>query len=271
MFFILSKIIWFIVQPSTLMVLALVYGLWRQMKLDLARGRRWIIGGTAAIVVVGLTPLTDLLIQPLEARFERADVDKGDIAGIIVLGGAEDRRLDGKRELMALNESAERITETAVLARRLPNARVVFSGGSDALIGTKIPEAVNTARLLTALGVSVERLTLEARSRNTAESAAYSKEIVAPKPGERWVLVTSAWHMPRSIGCFRAVGFEVEAWPVDYRSAGQFEWLKFHKRFPDGLQRLDFVVKEYVGLFAYRLTGRIGSLWPGQDPSASIQ
>jgi len=180
-----------------------------------------------------------------------------------VLGGAEDARGADNRELMPLDEAGERLTEAVALARRLPQARVVFSGGSDSLLRTKEPEARAAGRLLVALGIDPARLTLEDKSRSTFENASFSKALVQPKAGERWLLITSAWHMPRAIGCFRKAGFAVEPWPVDYRAGPIFRPLKFYSSLPEGLRRLDFAVKEYVGLLVYRLTGRIGDLLPG--------
>src|SRR4029077_15074082 len=120
----------------------------------------------------------------------------------------------------ALNESAERVTVVAELSRRYPGAKVLFSGGSAALIFHEGIEADFALRLFESFGVARERILLEARSRNTIENAIFSKEIAQPKAGERWLLVTSAFHMPRAIGVFRKAGFAVEAYPVDWRTRG---------------------------------------------------
>ena len=65
-------------------------------------------------------------------------------------------------------------------------------------------------------GLDARRILVETRSRNTYENAVYSKELAQPQPGQIWLLVTSANHMPRAVGCFRAVGFDVIPYPVDY-------------------------------------------------------
>jgi uncharacterized SAM-binding protein YcdF (DUF218 family) len=263
MFYVLSKILWFCLQPSSLIGLTLVLGLVALARDRLQLGRRLLMGGTLALMIGGLAPFSDLLIAPLENRFDRADPGRGPVHGIIVLGGAEDPRLSASRDVMSLNEAAERITETVALSRRYPEARIVFSGGSDALITTKPPEAEAAGKLLEALGVPPSRLTLEAKSRNTHENAIFTRDLIQQKPGERWLLVTTAWHMPRSMGCFRQAGLNVEPWPVDYRTPQAFEWFRLYSSLPEGLRRLDFVMKEYIGLVAYRLTGRIDALFPG--------
>jgi uncharacterized SAM-binding protein YcdF (DUF218 family) len=131
MFFYVAKIVWFLAQPSSLIAIALAMGAilagtaWRRF------GRRLLIAGLAALLVCGLSPLSDALIVPLENRFPRPDLASGrPITGIVVLGGAEDSRANPPRELAGLNEAAERMTEAVALARRFPEARLVFTGGS---------------------------------------------------------------------------------------------------------------------------------------------
>jgi len=177
MFFYLAKVLWYLAQPSSLIAIALVAGTalvgttWRRL------GHGLLIGGIAALLICGLTPLAEALILPLENRFPRPDLDRGAIAGIIILGGAEDARANPPRELAGLNEAAERMTEGVALARRFPSARVVFSGGTAAMLTTQAPESATMGRLLEALGVAKERITLEDRSRDTYENAAFSKRL----------------------------------------------------------------------------------------------
>jgi uncharacterized SAM-binding protein YcdF (DUF218 family) len=262
LFFYLAKIVWFAAQPSSLIVIAMIAGVillrtsWQRL------GRWLLIGGLAALVVLGLSPISAALIVPLENRFPRADLDRGPpIIGIIVLGGAEDGRADPPRELAGLNEAAERITEAVALSRRYPQARIVFTGGSGALVADSAPESVAMGRLLEALGVPRDRLTLESRSRDTYENAAFTKRLINPAPGERWLLITSGWHMPRAIGCFRKAGFPVEPWTVDYRTSGRID-LWPNPNLTVGLRQIDFTTREYIGLLMYYLSGRTSALFP---------
>ena len=265
MFFFLAKVLWFLVQPSSLMVGAIIVGAalagtaWHRL------GSRMLWGAVVALIICGLSPLSDAMIQPLEERFARADLERDGktITGIIVLGGGEDSRIVGRPELAPLNEAAERYTESVVLARRLPQARLVFSGGSGVLAGAHQVEADMAGRLFQALGVAQDRITLESQSRDTYENAVLTARIVKPKPNERWLLVTSAAHMPRAMGCFRRAGFMVEAWPVDYRTSRELEWARWPGSIADGLKRIDAVTREYVGLVIYYLAGRTGAILPG--------
>jgi uncharacterized SAM-binding protein YcdF (DUF218 family) len=276
-FFVLAKVLWFLLQPSSLMIGAVIAGgaLAATRWCRLGRGLLW--GGGVALLICGLTPLGDVLVRPLEDRFPRADIGgsetgepgtaaerpvKRPVIGIIVLGGSEDGHAADAPQLAALNEAAERYTEAVALARRLPQARLVFSGGSGALVVAGPQEAEVAGRLFEALGVPRHRMTLEAKSRDTFENAQFTARIVNPKPGERWLLVTSAWHMPRAMGCFRRAGFAVEAWPVDYRTPRRLDPLRFHNSIPEGLKRIDVVMREYVGLVAYHAAGRTDALWP---------
>ncbi len=115
------------------------------------------------------------------------------------------------------------------------------------------------------LGIDKSRLIIERASRNTYENAVFSKALVAPKPGEHWLLVTSAFHMPRSVGLFRKVGFAVEPYPVDWRVGGSGDLISFTGLSVEGLLRTDTAVREWVGLVAYRLRGRIDDLFPGPE------
>ena len=262
MFFYAAKLLWFVAQPSSAIAIVAIIGsillgtAWQGL------GRRLIMVALVALVVCGLSPLSDMLILPLENRFSRPDLTRGDpIAGIVVLGGAADGRADPPRELAGLNEAAERITEAVALVRQQPQARVVFSGGSGALLLKDTPESIVMGRLLEALGVPRERVILESESRDTYENAVFAKRLANPAPGQRWLLITSAWHMPRAIGCFRQAGFPVEPWPVDYRTTGRLElWPK--GAIPDGMRQMDFIMREYVGLVMYYLRGRTSALLP---------
>jgi len=262
LFFYVAKVLWFLAQPSTL-IIGIVVGAAILCTTSWCRlGRRLLMVAVPVLVIGGISPLGDLLIAPLENRFPRHDLSGSDITGIIVLGGSEDGRAGPRRELAGLNEAAERYTEAAVLARRLPGARVVFSGGSAAVFADEPPEAETAARLFAALGIARDRMTLESASRDTYENAMFTTRLIKPTAGQRWLLVTSAWHMPRAIGCFRQAGVPVEAWPVDFRTSPRFQPLRLHTALTEGWRRIDFITREYVGLVAYYMAGRTSALFP---------
>lgn len=261
MFFYLAKLTGFLLQPSVLLIVGLAIA-----SVLLARGAyrtaRWYLAAVLALALAAASPLPNVMILPLEQRFSRADLAGPPITGLIILGGGEDARLSSQRNAHALNEAGERITEALALARKLPLSQVVFTGGSSALLDGAPREAEAARAMLVSLGLSSDRLTLEDRSRDTWENAVFTRAIVNPKPGERWLLITSAWHMPRAMGVFRAADMAVEPWPVDYRTGGWGDTLKFFQSPADGLRRFDLITKEYGGLLAYWMKGRSTSLFP---------
>jgi uncharacterized SAM-binding protein YcdF (DUF218 family) len=262
MFFLISKILGFFALPSNILITFALIGV-ALMPTRFARaGRRLAVAAVILLAVAGLSPLGNAIILPLEDRFPAWDAARGAPTGIISLGGAIDTVVSPVRHEVALNEAAERMTAIAELARRFPAARIVFTGGSGRLIYEGSTEAEMAERLFVSFGIARERITLEDKSRDTDENARFTRDIVKPKPGERWLLVTSAHHMPRSIGVFRAAGFAVEAFPVDYRTRGPIDMLRPFASLGDGLRRTDTAAREWVGLLAYRLSGRTAQLFP---------
>ncbi len=264
MFFTASKILGFFAIPSNLVMAIGLTGVLLLPTRLFRAGRRLIVASLILLAVLGYSPIGNLLIIPLEQRFPPWDATRG-ANGIVVLGGAISPDVSTARPDVALNEAAERMTALVELARRYPDARIVFSGGSPALFFSEAPEAEFAVRLLQSLGVPRERVLVEERSRNTVENAVFSKLIAQPKPGERWLLVTSAYHMPRSVGVFRAAGFPVEPYPVDWRTRGVADAMRPFPTLAEGLRRTDTAVREWVGLVAYRLTGRSSELFPRPD------
>jgi uncharacterized SAM-binding protein YcdF (DUF218 family) len=263
MFFVLSKTLGLFAVPSNVMMALGLIGI----VLLCTRFRRlasWLVVTSLVLIAfAGYSPIGRLLLLPLEERFPSWDVSRGAPDGIVVLGGAIDPEISLARGSTVLNRAAERITTTAVLARRYPNARIVFSGGTSSLDPNAPLEAPVAVKALVALGVAHDRITADEQSRNTVENAAFSRLLANPKPGERWVLVTSAAHMPRAIAVFRAAGFPVEAYPVDYRTRGRNDAARLHESLPEGLEMTDYAIHEWAGLVIYRLTGRTAELLPG--------
>lgn len=263
MFFLASKLIWSVAQPSSAAMLLLVVGMLLARR-GWMPGKRLAAMGATALVILGFSPAGNFLVYPLEQRFAGLPepVAADHIAGIIMLGGFEDPWPTATRPGLALNEAGERLTGTLLLARRLPQAKVIFTGGNGSLLdGTTAEDAIG--RYLIDSSIAPDRIVLEHRSRTTFENATYLRDMLRPQPSERYVLVTSAFHMPRSVGTFRQAGFTVVAYPVDYRTRGAVDLISPFASLPDGLARVDFGAKEWVGLLAYWLSGRTNALWPG--------
>jgi uncharacterized SAM-binding protein YcdF (DUF218 family) len=262
MFYYLSKVFWLLVQPLNLSIILLLAGLLAAM---VGRWRVAATGSMLALLILGLSAWTSLgaaMLSPLEERFPRPPLPER-VDGIVVLGGGMEGAINFVRGRYELNASGDRMVEAAVLALHFPAAKVVISGGTIAMIGEGEGDAESAPRLLTALGVTTDRLILENKSRNTYENAIFTRELVTPKAGETWLLVTSAFHMPRAKALFDKAGFATVPWPVDYRTSGK-EGIGLFRDDPFGsLQTTTTAVREWIGLVAYWLSGRIDRLFPG--------
>jgi uncharacterized SAM-binding protein YcdF (DUF218 family) len=263
-FFFRSKTLGIMLLPVNLLIGAGVLGAIISATRATRLGRRLLITSVVLLAISGFSPLGKLLLYPLEQRFPPWDATRGAPDGIVVLGGSIDPEQSAVHGRAVFTHSADRIVAAAVLARQYPNARIVFSGGNSNLVADgSAKEADYAISVFESLGIARERLTIERRSRNTQENAEFSKAIANPGNGERWLLVTSAFHMPRSVGLFRKAGFAVEPYPVDWRAGGIAGVLAFSPISVEGLERTDIAVREWMGLVAYRATGKIDALLPG--------
>jgi uncharacterized SAM-binding protein YcdF (DUF218 family) len=257
----LSKIFWAVAQPGVLLLLALALGMlclwigWRRLG-------TWLVSlATVVLLAVTLFPLERLYMTPLERRFPVPELP-AKVDGFIVLGGGISFRQVGSVLRAEINESGgDRLAAFAALARRYPEARLVFSGGSGSLRQPELREADAAKVILADFGVDPDRILLQRRSRNTWEDANFAKEQLNPQPGEIWVMITSAFHMPRAVGCFRQVGWEVIPYPVDFL-AGEHSWFGFEVNPVYSLGLLTVASKEWVGLLAYHLMDRTPELFP---------
>ena len=263
MFFFLSKILGFFALPSNFLFMLALFGILLMATRFARVGRVMLVAAVLLIAVLGLSPAGNWLIYPLEAQFPKWDASRGAPDGIIVMGGTIGPENSAARGEPALNELAERLTEIAGLARRFPSARIVFTGGNASLSAGGPAEAEFVRALFESFGIARERILLEDKARSTFENAVFTKKLVDPKPNERWLLVTSAHHMPRSVGVFRTANFPVEAYPVDWRTAGPEDLFKPFNTVPGGLGRADAAMHEWAGLLLYWLRGRTPEFFPG--------
>lgn len=260
-FFWLSKLAWLIIAPDSLLViLALVT--WALLWYGMNRMAKRILGLAAiAMLIVALFPVGEWVLYPLEKRFSANPVLPQKIDGIIVLSGAEDANLSAIWNQVELGDGAERLLAFLALARRYPEAKLVFAGGSGSMVNQAHKGADVAKRLFEQQGLDVSRITFERESRNTFENAVLSKALVKPAPGENWILITSAFHMPRSVGIFCRAGWPVIPYPVDHR-AWPGNLLRIDLGLAGHLGEMAMGVKEWVGLAAYYATGKTAALLP---------
>ncbi|HYH18894.1 MAG TPA: YdcF family protein [Azospirillum sp.] len=261
--FIASKVLFALALPGNLLTLLLLGGcalLFRSGEGARRAGRRLTVLAAIGFLAFTVLPMADWLARPLENRFPRPTLPDH-VDGIIMLGGAASPVLAAARGEPSVNGAAERVLAFADLGRRYPGARLVFTGGAGSLWEGQHREGTAMRAALEQAGLDTGRVLFETESRNTWENVQFSLRLVEPKAGETWLLVTSAWHMPRAVGIFRRAGWPVTAYPVDYRTRGDG---KPHLIFDlgEGLDSSTPMLKEWVGLVAYRLMGRTDALFP---------
>jgi uncharacterized SAM-binding protein YcdF (DUF218 family) len=263
MFFYLSKFAWAAVQPTNLMALTLVFG----CLLALGRWRRtglaFIFLGTIAYVAIMVFSAGQLLIAPLENRFAANPEISQPPDGILLLGGPLDSQLTAARQQLAAYDGTERYLEFIRLMRLYPEARGVISGGNPSLTRDSPGQASHARTLLENLGFDISRVTFETQARNTLENVVLSAELVSPLADERWIVVTSAYHMPRAMGVLRHHGWEALPWPVDFRTEGPDGRFFFTTTGGEALEMTDLAAKEWLGLAVYYFTGRSAAFFPG--------
>ncbi len=262
MIFVTVKVLSLLLSPAALLVELAGLG-W------LLGRRRWLgrvllAMGVGGLVACLLLPVDAWAIRPLEDRFPAVTAPPAHVDGIVVLGGSIDDLTSLDRGMPTLTAAANRLTSFVALARQYPQARLVFTGGSGAVEQGLTTEAHFARILLDQLGLPPDRVTFESASRTTWENAADTYALVQPKPGETWVLLTSAAHMPRAVGTFRAAGWTVLPWPVGYRSRDRVAG--FPLSLGNRLAVLDQAVHEWQGLAAYWLEGRSSALFPAPQP-----
>ncbi len=259
--FILSKILWLAVNPGNLLLIVLTLSLpllYRRKGAVL--GRRLVVGVTLFLLIFAILPVGRWLIVPLEARFPAKPAPER-VDGIIVLGGFVDTVLSQKTGRVEVGGAVERLFAMIELANRHPKAKIIFSGGSGSVLYPEAREAPLVKQLLQEIGFDANRAIFEDRSRNTHENAVFSKELGQPVAGETWLLVTSAAHMPRAVGCFRRQDWNVSAWPVDYVTDRELH-LDLGFNLAGKLGLFGAAIHEWLGLISYAAMDRTSQVFP---------
>lgn len=253
--YLLSKLLAFLTQPLSWVALSLLAGLlslshWPRL------GRRLCTLALAVLLLQGWMGPPTALLHHLESRYPaRHDLpDAQRYAGMVVLGGAlEPPELWEAHGQPALNGAAERMTGVLPLLQQHPHLKLLFTGGYGQLLGRGLTEAQRAEWFYRSLNVPTQRLILESASRNTYENAVLSAALPGVDKTQPWLLVTSAWHMPRAMATFKKAGWNVTAYPVDFTTGRQAEWTDYS--LSHGVWNT--ALHEYLGLLAYRLSGKL--------------
>jgi uncharacterized SAM-binding protein YcdF (DUF218 family) len=262
-FFIASKIFWTLASPINLLLFGALVGLLLAYGRHARFGRALALAAILILVAAANSPISVILIGPLEDRFPPPPVDLPAPEGIVVLGGGLDDEASATRGQTVFNEGGERLTEAVLLAKRYPGARIIYTGGSASLTGATSTEALQARNFMVAMGVSPDRVTIEDKSRNTDENARFTAAIVHPQASQRWLIVTSAFHMPRAMGVFEKAGFHPIPYPVGFHTLGGQGDSRVVLDPASNLPIFQLALHEWIGLAAYWASGRIDHLFPG--------
>ncbi|MDI7862948.1 YdcF family protein [Rhizobiaceae bacterium n13] len=260
--FLVSKLFWLIAQPLSLaffLVLSSIFlGLFHCQKMSVASA----FGAALVLFVTLFTTTGSYLLQGLEARIPASSRENREVRCMIVLGGAFETEVTTARGGIEFNGAADRFVEALRLARDYPGSRIVVSGGDGSLSGDYEGDAAAAERFFAAFGVAPARLIKEARSRTTFENARNTKALLESEGLKDCLLVTSAFHMPRSVGLFRKLGIDVVPWPVDYRTSGKVRLGLDFTQPTLNAQQTATAIREWIGLVAYYATDRTSVLYP---------
>lgn len=265
-FFILSKVVQFCIEPLNWLLIFLPLSLLflSLRKPDLCR--RFLLLALIDIFLVGWMPASEVFLRALEDAVPKtsiAQIPEGDIGGIIILGGAiEGGQIAVDRGEVSIYSAAERITKAFELIRKYPNLPYIFSGYSGRLSPQGLSESDAFQQLVQEQGLNEAMAHYENQSRNTYENVLFMKPMIAElgstnDSGVRkpWILITSASHMYRSVKIFEKQGIAVIPVLVDYQTGNHLRWGKFDLE--DGVQNWNKLVHEFIGLLAYWITGKI--------------
>jgi uncharacterized SAM-binding protein YcdF (DUF218 family) len=261
LFFYSSKIIWFVISPSHLYLYLLSICILLLFTRYIENVRKILCVMLVCIWTVALFPAGSWLFYPLETRFQNNPKLPIKVDGIIVLGGSILPSMSHYWQQLETNQYHERLTTFIQLAKVYPDAKLLFTGGSAAIKNNQPTEAEFARQYFIDSGVSDSRLIIEDKARNTAENIHYSKMLVKPQPDENWVVITTAFHMPRSIGLFCKQNWPVIPYPVDHATNPE-TLFKLNFNLADHVGSLTGASHEWVGLLAYFLTGKIDQILP---------
>ena len=262
MFFVLSKLFWFAAAPGNFLVLLLgMGGVLHAGNPHGKLGRRTVWTATTLFALILVFPLGSWLVKPLEDRFPHPPWPNH-VDGILVLGGGASPKILSERGMPLSLPGSARLLAAADVARHYPNAKLVFSGGSGLLIGSSGTEADVASVIFRQAGIDPANVLFENRSANTWENIIFSQKIAAPKSNETWLLVTSAFHMPRAMGVAQKAGWKMIPWSSDYLTGAHYSGPNFPSSFSTNLSQIELAAHEWIGLFAYRVTGKTAALLP---------
>ncbi len=260
-FFYASKFLWLLISPDHLLVMLLVVSLILFWFKFYTRAKLLLSVCVIIILIITFFPVGDWLLHPIENRFPIKKHLPDSLDGIIVLAGAENIYISKLWDQPEFTSAAERLFAFIHLIQKYPKARYVFTGGTGSVTLQEFKSESVVRQLFKEQGVDADKIEFESESKNTYENAVYTFKQIQPQKNEQWLLITSASHMPRSMGVFNQIGWDVIPYPVDHNVRKKMDFrLTFN--FSGNLDMLKKSSKEWAGLVMYYLTGKTDHLFP---------
>ena len=258
MSFYLSKILWLIINPLNIILLLIIIGF--ILKFKKKNYKFFYLLALILFFFTSILPIGNFLIYQLEKKFHEKVILPEKIDGILILAGATNLELSQEYDNINLNGSVERLIESIYLIKNYPDAKIVFSGGSGLINKQNISHSDLAKKFFHKFKIDTEKIIFESKSRNTYESILYSKEIINPDINQNWLLITSAFHMRRSINIGKKLNWKFIPYAVDFNETKKIKFIP-SLNILNNMNKFQSASHEWVGLIAYFLMGRSSSIY----------
>ena len=260
MTFYLSKLLWYLFNPFNsilfLFFLSVILNFFKFQKFS-----KIILYFTFLLFfITGALPTGSYLLYLLEKNYHNKVNLPENVDGILILSGATNPFLTKEYDQISLNDSVERLTESIQLIKKYPKAKVFFAGGSGLAKYPDLSHSEVAKKFYESLDVNTKNIFFDKKSRNTYENIVFAKMKFNPNINEKWILVTSAFHLKRAISVGEKLGWEFVPYATDYKLPKKFRW-KLSFNFFNNLGSLQHSSHEWVGIIAYYFMGRSSKIF----------
>lgn len=259
MSFYLSKILWEIFNPLNTIVILFIFSFVSSIiNLNLISKFLKILG-LLFFIIFGILPTGSYLNYILEKDFFYNNELSSDIKGMVILSGATNPYLTKEHQKVSLGGSVERLTESIQIIKNNPSIKIIFSGGPAYINHPNLNDSDSAKIFFSQMGVDISKIIFEDNSRNTYENILFSKEIAKPKIDEKWIVITSASHMRRTINVSNKLNWKLIPYPTDFNVGKKFKF-NISYNFLQNFNHSNKAVHEWVGLVYYYLLGKTNQI-----------
>jgi len=255
----LSKFIWVFLSPLNFLIIFLLFGFFLKQLNFKIFSKFIFIFCFCFFIIIGFFPTGQFLLFKLEHQYQPLEVLPKEIDGLIVLGGPSSAGLTAIYDQVHFNDGGERLTEAVLVIKKNQPRKIIFSGGSSKQ-NFESSHAFVAKKFFHEMGINTNNIYFEYKSRNTYENILYSKKIINPKKNEKWIIITSSFHMLRAMKVSDKLEWSLIPYPVDYRTANNFSGFRFSFNLLNNINNFDLALHEYVGLVSYYLLGRTNEI-----------